>query len=314
MKNAKTVLITGGAGFIATHLCRHLLAQGFKVRSLDLKEPLYRVKGVAYTRGDCRNKTTLTKAIRGVSAVFHFAAITSVPVCQNDPYESYRSNFMMTVDVLEALRIESERSKTNVRLVFAGSSVVYGHLGEKGVSLKEDIALAQPLSFYGSQKLASEQAIRLYVKRFGIKAVVFRFFNLFGHGQDPASPYSGVITKFMSAIKNGTPLNLNGGGNQTRDFIAVEDVARACGLALKLNDTKCNGEAINLGTSTSVTIKDLATIMTSFTKKPCRVTVAPAWPGDVMFSQADITRARDILKWKPQIKLDNGIKRLMENL
>lgn len=314
MIQSKTILITGGAGFIGTHLCRHLLEHGHKIKSLDLKNPLYRVRGVNYTIGDCRNKTVLAKAMRGVSAVYHFAAITSVPVCQNEPYESYRSNFMMTIDVLEALRAEATRTKKNIRIIFASSSVVYGNSGKKDVRLNETTTLTDPVSFFGSQKLASEHAIRMYVKRFGVKAVVFRFFNLFGHGQDPQSPASGIITKFFAAIKKNEPLKLNGGGHQTRDFIAVEDVARACGLALKLSDVKCTGEAINLGAGHSISIKELANIMSAVANKSPRVQVAPAVQGDIMYSQADIQNAKSILKWTPHIHLDRGLTQLFKTL
>ncbi len=311
MPNTKPILITGGAGFLGTHLARHLLALGFKVRSLDIKKPLFPIKGVTYTLGDARDKAVLTRAIRGSQSVFHLAAVTSVPVCQDNPHESYRTNFMLTCDVLEAVRHESTRAKVPVRMIFSGSSVVYGHLGKKDIGLKENTPLSQPLSFYGSQKLASEQAIKLYVQRFEIQAVVFRFFNLFGHGQDPASPYSGVITKFMDLIHKKETLQLHGGGEQTRDFVAVEDIARACALALKMPAAACNGSAINLGTGRSISIKELAMIMNAVSKSRSVLKKTPARQGDVLHSKADITKAATILKWEPRIALEEGLKNLI---
>ena len=310
----KPVLITGGAGFLGTHLARHLLAGGFRVRSLDLKTPRYAVKGVTYMRGDARIKVTLTRAIKGCQAVFHLAAITSVPVCQDAPYEGYRSNFMMTCDVLEAVRFESLRAKSSLRFIFSGSSVMYGHLGEKDIGIKEDTPLSQPLSFYGSQILASEQAIKLYVQRFGIEAVTFRLFNLFGHGQDPSSPYSGVITKFQDLINKREPLCLHGGGEQTRDFVAVEDAARACAQALKIPATACKGDAINIGTGRSITIKELAQIMNAVSKTHSPLKKTPTRQGDVLHSKADISRAGTILKWEPRIDLEQGLRKLIAGL
>lgn len=308
---SKPVLVTGGVGFIGTHLCRALVRDGLQVRVLDLKDPVDSVAGVEYIRGDCRKKEVLTPAVAGVSAVFHFAAITSVPVCQNQPHESYSHNFMATCEVLEAIRAQSQSAGAAIRMIFSGSSVVYGHLGQKGLSLKEDIALSWPLSFYGAQKLASEQAIRLYCQQFAIPAVVFRFFNVYGNGQDPKSPYSGVISIFREAVQAGSPLKLNGSGLQTRDFVAVEDVARAGVLALDLKDSQCTGEAINLGTSTSVTIRELAQLMKTIKKSSSELIDVPARVGDVVYSQADISRARLLLNWSAKIDLKNGLGQLL---
>lgn len=308
----KIILVTGGSGFVGSHLCRLLIEKEFEVRVIDFKYPVEPIEDVHYITGDCRNKPLLEKAVHGAGAVFHFAATTSVPICQHDPYDSTGNNVMTTLDVLEAVRHEIERQRNPVRFIYSGSSVVYGLLGKKNKALREDIPLEDPLSFYGAQKLASEQAVRLYVKTFGIEAVVFRFFNLYGTGQAPDSPYSGVITKFIASAKNNLPLNLNAGGYQTRDFVAVEDVAEACLKTLSLPAKLCDGMPINLGTGKSVTIRELATVIKEISKSKSPLAKTPPRQADVPYSLADISRAGKVLKWKPRIKLEEGLKKLIK--
>lgn len=306
-----TILITGGAGFIGTNLCRLLVSEGYSVRSLDLKDPRTAVAGVEYLRGDIRVEEDLRKAIRGASAVFHFAAIVNVGECQEKPLESYATNFMGTVKVLEAIREEGARAGTIPRVIFAGSSAVYGLSGREGVPIRETDVAANPLSFYANQKQASEDVIRLYREHRGVPAVIFRFFNVYGVGQDPASPYSGVITIFSRLAREGSDLQLHGGGVQTRDFVSVLDVARACSAALKLDHSLCDGKAINLGTGAFVTIAQLGETILRVSKSRGRLVPTPPRPGDVPHSMADVSRAKEVLNWSAQVRLENGLAELL---
>ena len=305
------ILVTGGAGFIGTHLCRRLVSSGHDVQVLDIADPKSAVEKVTYARGDVRNVADLKRAIEGVDAIYHFAAMVSVPLCQERPIESMETNLMATTNVLESIRQESARRHKSVRLIFAGSSVVYGDLGQQGKPTREDGQLAWPISFYGAQKLSSEHAIRLYHQTYGIPAVVFRFFNVFGPGQDPKSPYSGVISIFSAAAKEARALRLNGGGTLTRDFVSVHDVARANAMALSLPEDKCDGRAMNLGTGRSVTIRELANTMIEVSGTTATTDDAPFRNGDVMHSQADITRAKEVLGWTPEVSLSTGVTELL---
>lgn len=306
------ILVTGGAGFIGTYLCRTLVKQGHEVHVLDLKAPSHAVTGVFYEQADVRNSDTLAKVIRGIEAVYHLAAIVSVPLCQEAPLESHRTNLLSTLQVLEAIRTESVKQKKPIRMIFSGSSVVYANSIELGEYAQEDSVVTWPLSFYGAQKLGSEHAIRLYCEHYQIPSIVFRFFNVYGPGQDPKSPYSGVISIFLSAIQQGKPLFLHGGGNQTRDFVSVHDVAHACALALTTPGELCTGQAINLGTGKSISIRQLAEVMTKVANKKVHFEITEARAGDVKYSQANVLRAKERLNWMPKITLEEGIRELLE--
>lgn len=306
-----TVLITGGAGFIGTHLCRLLTQEGYSVRSLDLKDSRSPVAGVDYIRGDVRKENDLAKAIQGVDAVYHFAAIVNVAECQEKPAESYDTNFMGTVRVLEAARQEGLRTGKTPRIIFAGSSAVYGLSGKENQPISEADVAEHPLSFYADQKKASEEVIRLYRQHRGVPAVIFRFFNVYGIGQDPKSPYSGVITIFSRLAREGKDLPLNGGGFQTRDFISVLDIARANLAALRLDASLCDAEAINLGTGKNITIRKLGETILDIAQRGGKVIDAPAREGDVPHSMANVSRARDVLKWNTQVELSHGLKEIV---
>lgn len=305
------IVVTGGSGFIGTHLCRALKREGHDVRVLDLRDAREPVDGVHYVRGDVRDGATVRRELEGADAVYHFAAIVNVAECQDKPHESYRTNFMGTVEVLQAVREEGERTGRMPRVIFAGSSAVYGRNGLEGEPISEEGVAGEPLSFYASQKLASEHAIRMFHEYCGVPAVTFRFFNVYGYGQDPKSPYSGVITIFSRLAHEGRDLPLNDGGFQTRDFVSVHDLVRANLKALELPADQCDGRAINLGTGRTVTIRQLgATILEAAGGEGDLIT-APARPGDVPHSRADISRARDLLGWEPEVSLEAGIRDLI---
>jgi UDP-glucose 4-epimerase len=301
----KSILVTGGSGFIGTHLVRALAQAGHEVTVLDLKAPALSVRGVKYLVGDVREDRDLARLVPSVDAVYHLAAIVSVPECQADPLGSFETNTRATLKILELIR-KSKRA----RFIFASSSAVYGDLGHQN-PIAETTPLTEPASFYGAQKLTSEQWVRLYAKTHGIRGTVFRFFNVYGSGQKADSPYSGVISLFVKRLRDGQPLLLNGGGEQTRDFVAVADVVSALVRALSTENAEVlAGAPLNLGSGSATRIKELAELLASFSERRPVIESAPARSGDILYSCADIARAERELAWRPQVKLAHGLREL----
>ena len=309
----QSYLVTGGAGFIGTHLCRKLVELGHSVKVLDLREPKTRVAGVEYILGDVRDLDLVGRLIDGAAAVYHLAAIVSVPLCQKDPLDSYSTNFTGTLTVLAAIRLQAERRGTPpIGMIFASTAALYGSVGDDGRAVKESDAARLFSSFYAAQKHASEQAMDQYLKTFGVPSLPFRFFNVYGPGQDPTSPYSGVITIFAKLAQQGKPLQLNDSGNPTRDFIAVYDIVSALTVALDLPKNNWDAQAINLGTGTSLKIRKLAEIIRDASGMGSELLSAPARDGDVLHSLADITRARQLLGFSPQHELKKTLPELLK--
>lgn len=306
----KPILVTGGAGFVGTHLCRKLTALGFSVTAIDLRKPATVVPGVEYIQGDVRNQELLDSLVKKSSVVYHLAATVSVPLCQKDPVESYSNNFDATLAVLEAIRKKNDAPHT--RIVFASTAALYGSKGDDGRALAEHDIAEEFMSFYAAQKHASEQAIALYRACYGIPAVTYRFFNIYGPGQDPTSPYSGVITVFSRFAKENKPLPLNGGGHQTRDFISVYDIVQGCVSALELPADQWTARPMNLGTGKSITVRQLAELIKKASGAASEITTAPAREGDVVHSLADISRARQVIGFAPQHDLEQGLSELLK--
>lgn len=298
------ILITGGAGFIGTHLCRKLIDSGKQVTALDLRDPVTRVAGVTYVRGDVRDASLVEKLTTGARVVFHLAATVSVPLCQKDPIESYSHNFTGTLVVLEALR----KQKNPAGIVFSSTAALYGDRGNDGRALRESDVAAKFSSYYAAQKHASEKAIELYSEFYGIPATIFRFFNVFGPGQDPTSPYSGVITVLMKLAHEGNPLPMNGGGAQTRDFISVHDIVSACVAAEKIPVSRWDAGPMNLGSGTSITIRKLGEMISQICEAKPQLVDAPPREGDVLHSRADISRAREHLGFSPHHSIQEAIQ------
>ena len=306
MSHPPLYLITGGAGFIGTHLVRSLLEQGGKVRVIDRRPDIDLPPEVDVIQKDIRDTNVLKMAMKGVHSVYHLAATVSVPLCQQDPIESYSNNFEATLKVLEEVRLE------RTPLIFASTAALYGKKGDDGRALsEEDIETEQMLSFYAAQKLASEQAVRLYSDHHKVPALSFRFFNVYGHGQDPSSPYSGVITIFMNRAKRGEALDLFSEGIQTRDFISVHDLVAALTKAQQLPHKEWRGQAINLGTGRTYTIKDLAHLIQKLWNSQSEIRLAGAREGDVMHSKANPARAKSILGFETKIQIEDGLKELL---
>lgn len=300
------ILVTGGAGFIGTHLCRALVKRGHGVVSLDLKgAPPNAVPGVRYVRGDARDRETVASLLRahGISTVYHLAATVSVPLCQDDPLDSYSHNLMATLAVLDACR----KNESPVRVAFASSAALYGDLGNDRAPLSEERIAERYSSFYAAQKHASEKAIELYCGFFGIAALIFRFFNVYGEGQDPQSPYSGVITIFSRLAKEKLPLTLYNSGVQTRDFVAVTDLVEGLVSALALPPEEWDAGVFNLGSGRSTSVRDLAELLRALLGSDSPIVEAPPRAADVLHSLADIARAKNKLGFQPAGELETKL-------
>jgi UDP-glucose 4-epimerase len=295
------VLVTGGAGFIGTHLCRNLIALGHAVITLDLKHPKEKVPGVQYQVGDARDFSGVAKLVADfeISTIYHLAATVSVPLCQKDPVESYSHNLTATHAVLEAAR----HHKAPVRVAFASSAALYGDLGNNLEPLREHTTASRFSSFYAAQKHASEKMIELYTEFFKVPTLMFRFFNVYGVGQDPESPYSGVITIFSTLAKAKKPINVYNSGIQTRDFIAVTELSEAIASAMSLSHETWDASVLNLGSGARTTVRELAEMISSLAGSDAPIVDAPPREGDVLHSLADIRKAKQLLKFNPTTKL-----------
>jgi UDP-glucose 4-epimerase len=300
----KTALVTGGAGFIGSHLVEALLAGGCRVTVLDdLSSGNERnlpasAGGLRFIRGDIRDRRAVADAVADCEAVFHLAAVVSVPKTTQDPVGSADVNETGSLNVLDAARRAGAR-----RLVFASSSAVYGD--DPRLPKREDMA-PKPLTPYAVQKLAVEYHARVYSGLYGLPSVSLRFFNVFGPRQDPSSPYSGVISIFMTqALTAGVPV-IYGDGRQSRDFVFVGDVVQA--LIRAANSQGGSGKVFNVGTGRSVTISALWEVVAALSASSAKPVHAPARPGDVPHSVAAIDAARTDLGFVPQVSFEKGLE------
>jgi UDP-glucose 4-epimerase len=246
---------------------------------------------VEYVQGDVRDQALMGRLAASADAVLHLAATVSIPQCQENPVESYSNNVMGTVAVLEACR----RSPRKPRFALASTAAIYGALGDDGRALTEDLLPAKFLSYYAAQKHAAEKAAQLYCEHHGVPSLIFRFFNVFGKGQDPASPYSGVITIFLDRAKRAQPLRVNGDGLQTRDFIHVDDLTAACAASLGKSTSHWDGRVLNLGTGRAITINALAEAVGRAYGIKAPLERGEPRTGDVRHSRADISAAMSLL-------------------
>lgn len=301
-------LVTGGAGFIGSHLVEDLVSAGCRVVVLDNLSSgnfanLEPVKDrIEFHNNDIRQLAILSKVAQGCDVVFHLAAVVAVQQTINDPVESAMVNDIGTINVLEAARRNNVR-----RFVFASSCAVYGD--DPQLPKKETMA-PLPASPYAVHKLTAEHHARIYNELFGLKTACLRFFNVFGPRQDPSSPYSGVISIFMTrAIANQAPV-IYGDGSQSRDFVYVKDVAKALILAAGANDAA--GKVLNIGTGNNVAINQLWEMIASQTGRQLAPEYAPARAGDILHSVAGINLAESALKFKPVFSLEQGLAATLE--
>jgi UDP-glucose 4-epimerase len=298
------VLVTGGAGFIGSHLAEALVRAGHRVRVLDNLYSGHRSNlrslraEVEFLEGDCADPATARRAVRGVEVVFHEAAIPSVVRSVQDPLASHRGNATATLSVLTAARDAGVR-----RLIYAGSSSVYGN--SPRLPKREDME-TRPLSPYAVGKLTGEHYLRIFSGLYGMETLTLRYFNVFGPRQDPGSPYSGVISLFAAALLAGRRPVIYGDGTQSRDFTYVANVVDANLRALAAPSAA--GEVLNVATGMRVTLNRLLAALNRQTGRKLRARYLAARPGDVKHSLADISRARRKLGYRPLVDFETGLR------
>jgi nucleoside-diphosphate-sugar epimerase len=300
-------LVTGGAGFIGSHLSEELVRRGHRVRVADnlstgKRRNLDHIPGVEFMEGDLADMPFATRVVQGMDFVLHQAAIPSVPRSVKDPITSNRANIDATLNVLVAARDAGVK-----RLVFAGSSSEYGNTPT--LPKREDMPTS-PLSPYALQKVMGTEYCRMFTRLYGFETVVIRYFNVFGPRQDPSSPYSGVISVFSTALIEGRQPTIYGDGGQTRDFTyvanVVDGVLRAC------TAPNAAGEAINVACGLRISLNDLLTVMNGIVGTQLQAIYKEERAGDVRDSQADIAKAKDLLGYAPIVSLEDGLRHTLE--
>jgi nucleoside-diphosphate-sugar epimerase len=297
-------VVTGGAGFIGSHLTEELLRRGQSVRIVDnfitgRRENAAMNAKAELIEGDVSEPAVAAKAVAGCEFVIHQAAIPSVPRSVQDPYTSHKANVDGTLQILLAAR--DAKCK---RVIFAGSSSVYG---DTAVLPKREDMRPNPLSPYALQKLIGEQYLQVFTRLYGLETVTTRYFNVFGPRQQPGSPYSGVISLFIDALSKDQAPTIHGDGKQTRDFTYVGDVVQ--GVLRACEAPGASGEVINLANGGRISLLDLAKTLQVIMKKTVAPTFGPPRAGDVRDSQADNFKARKLLDYEPTVSFEEGLRR-----
>ncbi len=311
-------VVTGGAGFIGSHLVEALLARGERVRvvdnlstgkrgNVDAAVQAVGSEGRPFGRpelvvGDLGDLDFAQRALEGATLVLHQAAIPSVPRSVKDPVASNRANIDATLNVLVAARDTGA-----TRVVFAGSSSVFGDTAT--LPKREDMP-ASPLSPYALQKLVGEQYLKLFTNLYGLETVVIRYFNVFGPRQDPSSPYSGVISLFIKALLAGVPPVVHGDGEQTRDFTFVANVVD--GVLRAAAAPGVSGEVINVATGRRTSLNELLRVLQELIGTSVTPVYDSAREGDVRDSQADISKAERLLGYRPLVSIEDGVRRTVD--
>ncbi len=323
---SKRIVITGGGGFIGSHLCQFLLEKGFSVIAVD-NFLTGRFRNIANLMGnpgftlitcDITRKEELLSVMGEVraDAVVHLAAIPSVPRSLEFPYNTFSVNVNGTLNVVESMRLSGTRI-----LIHISSSSVYGNSPEK---VRSEDMMPLPVSPYGFSKLASEEIVLSYIRSYGIKGVIFRLFNVFGERQS-MSAYTGVIPRFITALLNRKRPVIYGDGKQTRDFTYVANVVYAINLALlkmiEEDEPAICGKVINIGCGYSTSVLTLFELIREMVGKICRdgevSSIEPVFEeprkGDILHSMASIERARQLLGYKPVVDIREGLKKTIEH-
>lgn len=303
------ILVTGGAGFIGSHTVNLLLANQMEVvvldnlisgrlDYLDLKHP-----HLNFINGDILDLSLLIKLLQNCDAVLHLAALPSVPKSIEDPLRSLKNNLEGFVNVLQAIR----QVNPAIRLVYASSAAVYGNSTILPCN-DEDLLTETVISPYALEKASNERYARLFADLWGMNTVGLRYFNVYGPRQDPHSPYSGVISKFIECYQQDKPITVFGDGMQSRDFIHVSDVARANGLALQSQYTG----VVNIATGKAETLVNLISYLEIAGKKPAEKLFLPARSGDIAHSYATTEKAAQHLHFHSSLGLREGIQSWLE--
>lgn len=298
----KKAVVTGGAGFIGSHIVAALLERGFETHVIDSLAAGKREDrihaGAQYHEADIRDTAALAEIFKDALYVFHEAALPRVEYSIKNPEETFQVNAAGTVSVLEAAHKAGVR-----RVVLASSGSVYGD--QDVAAFTEDLP-AHPQSPYAFQKYVSENACRLWAELYGLSTVSLRYFNVYGPGFDPQGAYALVVGKFLTLRAADKPLPVAGDGKHTRDYVNVEDVARANILAAESTNVG-KGEVINIGTGIETSVLEIAKLVGG----PLEYTEARTEPQRAC---ADISKAKELLNWTPEIRLEQGIATLKESL
>ena len=291
--------VTGGAGFIGSHLTKNLVERGNEVIVIDnlntgKKQNVEKIsKKIDFFEVDIRDFSAIENILKNVDGIFHEAALASVQDSFRIPDEFFDVNVNGTENIFKIAK------KLGIKVVYASSSSVYGN--PISIPIKENDG-KNPFNPYPKTKLEDDKLAEKYARN-GLKVIGLRYFNVFGSGQ--SKEYAGVIKLFLERIQQGLPPLINGDGLQVRDFVYVDDVVNANMLAMESN---VNGEFFNIGTNSVVSVLDLATMIIKFSGLKLKPIHQPAVPGDVKATQADITKAKMMLKWKPTTSIENWLK------
>ena len=303
-------MVTGGAGFIGSHLTEALLQEGHRVRVLDdfstgKRENLIFNKGypsLEIVEGDIRHLAICQKAMKDIEYVFHQAALPSVQRSVEDPLGSNAVNVGGTLNILFASREETVK-----RVIYAASSSVYG---DTPTLPKHEEMLPHPLSPYALQKYIGEQYCGLFYQLYGLETVSLRYFNIFGPKQDPNSIYSAVIPKFIDALLQGSPPIIFGDGEQSRDFTYIGNVVQANLLAMSAEHL--HGEAINIACAERTSLNQLVNVLRKILGSKLSPVYEEPRKGDVRHSLADIRKGKELLNYEPKVGVELGLKKTVE--
>ncbi len=314
-ERSNTILVTGGCGFIGTHLCHAMINAGQKVRILDDLSS-GKAAGVPESAdlivGDVADPEAVADAMAGVDGVIHLAAIASVELCNRAWVRSHRTNLTGTLTVMEAAR---DAARPAIPVVWASSAAIYG--AARTLPINER-TVPSPMSPYGADKLGGEQHGLAAADIFGVANTALRFFNVYGPGQDPHSPYSGVISIFAERLGSGQDVTINGDGQQTRDFVYVGDVVRALMASLdrlqrrRRLDQPAGFDAINVCTGHAVTVTALAETLRDLTGSTATIAYGPPREGDIRDSVGDAARMQRLLGIRAETRLEEGLTRLLD--
>ena len=301
-------LVTGGAGFIGSHIVRALLTRGHQLRVLDdlstgKNKNLHEVAGqIDLVVGDIRDVETVARCMRGIEVVFHLAARASVPRSIEEPRAAHEVNVSGTLNLLMAAREVGVR-----RFVYSASSSAYGETP----TLPKTIDMRpEPLSPYAATKLAAEYYCTVWSHVYGLQTISLRYFNVFGPRQDPSGPYAAVIPAFVTRLLRGQPPIIYGDGEQSRDFCFIENVVSANMLAAEV--PAVHGEVVNVACGERTTLNEIAADLNKLLGTSLKPEYQPPRVGDVRHSLADISRTRQVLGYEPQIMFPEGLRRSIE--
>ena len=297
-------LVTGGAGFIGSNICKRLVSQDCFVRVVDnlitgkksnLSEVIDKIEFIQADMGDSE---VAQSAMKDIDVVLHEGALPSVPVSIDNPAATHKHCVDATFTLLLAARDAGIK-----RFVYAASSSAYG---DAPTSPKVETMPASPLSPYAVAKLTGEYYCSVFYKIYGLETVSLRYFNVFGPYQDPASQYAAAIPAFVTAILKGEPPTIYGDGEQSRDFTYIDNVVDANLLAARAKRTQ--GEVVNIACGQAVTVNEIIDMINNLLGKSVKPTYTPPRPGDVKHSLADITAAKNLIDYKPNVSFNNGLR------